>query len=296
MKLVIALAFMALNAQAGVLQLQEDKQFPNPGQIYVPGKDTGFSQYLAKSLRGTKKVALTFDDGPDAVTTPKLLDTLKKFNTKVTFFLLTDNITAETLPIVQRMIAEGHTIASHHHDHVSSDTKTEAAYRAGLKKSITKIARLEEEGNSEHKEIYYRFPYGAYGSKKLAYHHLNVMKDVSKELFGDNCINFVFWDIDTVDWLVEMTPDDITQNVMANIFGGTAYDFQRNSNGSYSKITLKINKPLGGGVVLMHDVHARSVDAVPKILQKFIEKGVEVVPLQEVDEYSYRGKECRLKI
>jgi peptidoglycan/xylan/chitin deacetylase (PgdA/CDA1 family) len=291
MKFFLILVFFISNVLAS-----DEKQFPNPGQIYIPGKDTGFSQYLAKSLRNTQKVALTFDDGPDAVTTPRLLDTLKKFNIKATFFLLTDNITDKTLPVVKRMVAEGHTIASHHHDHVNNDTRTEAVYRAGLKKSILVTAGLMEEENSLHREVYYRFPYGAYGSKNLTYHHMNVMKDVSQELFGDNCINFVFWDIDTVDWLEDMTPDEIAQNVMANIFGGTAYDFKKNSNGTYSKITLKINHPLGGGVVLMHDVHARSVDAVPKLLQKFIDKGVSVVPLQDVEEFSYHGKECRLKV
>ena len=291
MKAFLLLGLLALNSGRAT----DDKQFPNPGQIYIPGKDTGFSQYLTKSLKGTKKFVLTFDDGPDVLTTPRLLDTLKAYDTKATFFILTDRINDETLPIIKRMIAEGHNVASHHHDHVSSDTKTEAVYRAGLKKSILKTATLMEEENSLHREIYYRFPYGAYGSKSRSYHHLNVMKEVSRELFGDNCINFAFWDIDTVDWLEDMTPDDITQNVMANVFGGVAYDFKKKSNGTYVKEKYNISKPLGGGVILMHDVHARSVDAVPKILAKFKANNVEVVSLQEVEEYSYHGKECRLR-
>ncbi len=291
MKLLLLSAMVALTAHASAI---DDKQFPNPGQIYIPGKDTGFSQYLTKSLRGTKKVVLTFDDGPDAKNTPRLLDTLKRYEVKATFFVLTDSINTETLPIVKRMIAEGHNVASHHHDHVSSDTKTEAVYRAGLKKTITATARLLEEENALRREIYYRFPYGAYGSKTRAYHHLNVMKEVSQDLFGDNCINFAFWDIDTVDWLLDMSPDDIAQNVMANIIGGTGYEFKKNSNGTYSKVKITINKPIGGGVVLMHDVHARSVDSVPKLLERFKQNRVEVISLQDVEEFSYHGKECRL--
>ncbi|QDK42247.1 hypothetical protein DOM21_12505 [Bacteriovorax stolpii] len=291
MKWFLLAAFAAATAHAQVL---DEKQFPNPDQIYIPGKDIGFSKYLTKSLRGTKKVVLTFDDGPDATTTPRLLDTLKKYNVKATFFILTGNIDERTLPVVKRMIAEGHNVASHHHNHISSDTKTEAIYRAELKKSILTTATLIEEENSLNREIYYRFPYGAYGSKTRAYHHMNVMKDVSKELFNDNCINFAFWDIDTVDWLTDMTPDDIAQNVMANIVGGTGYDFKKNSNGTYYKVKINISKPLGGGVVLMHDVHARSVDSVPKLLEKFKQTGVEVLPIQEVEEFSYKGKECNL--
>lgn len=293
MKSLLLLALVAMTAYG--FSSPDEKQFPNPGQIYIPGKDTGFSQYLTKSLRGTKKVVLTFDDGPDAKNTPRLLDTLKRYDVKATFFILTDNINAETLPIVRRMIAEGHNVASHHHDHVSSDTKTEAVYRAGLKKTILVTATLMEEENALNREIYYRFPYGAYGSKTRSYHHLNVMKEVSQELFGDNCINFAFWDIDTVDWLADMSPDDIAQNVMANLTGGTGYDFKKNSNGTYSKVKINISKPIGGGVVLMHDVHARSVDAVPKILEKFKQNRVEVISLQDVEEFSYHGKECRLR-
>ena len=103
--LLLLFAFLSLNIYSQVPS--NERQFPNDGQIYIPGKDTGFSQYLAKSLRGTKKVVLTFDDGPDALTTPRLLDTLKKYNVKATFFVLTGSIDAKTLPIVKRMIAEG---------------------------------------------------------------------------------------------------------------------------------------------------------------------------------------------
>jgi peptidoglycan/xylan/chitin deacetylase (PgdA/CDA1 family) len=288
MKTLILITLLAFNTYAA-----DDRQFPNPDQIYIPGKDIGFSKYLTKSLRATNKIALTFDDGPDVNLTPKLLDTLKAYNVKATFFILTERINAQTLPIIKRMVAEGHNVASHHHDHISSDLKSETVYRAGLKKSILATAGIMEEENSLNREVYYRFPYGAYGSKKLAYHHMNVMKDVSKELFGDNCINFVFWDIDTADWLETITSAEITQGVMANFFGGTAYTFEY-KNGKYIKIKYTIKNPIGGGVSLMHDVHAHSVAAVPMMLEKFKEKGIEVVPLQEVEEFAYNGKECRL--
>ncbi len=294
MKNIIILLFLSFSTFIDAHDYEE-YQFPIPGQIYIPGKDIGFSKYLTKSMRGTHKLALTFDDGPDVVLTPRVLDTLKAYNVKATFFILTQKINKSTLPIIKRMIAEGHTVASHHHDHITSDNKTEAVYRAGLKQSVLATSTIMEEENSLTREIYYRFPYGAYGSKKLAYHHMNVMKEVSEELYGDNCINFVFWDIDTADWLTTITSEEITQNVMANLFGGVAYDFKF-TDGKYVKIKYNISKPIGGGVVLMHDVHLKSVNALPMILEKLKLKNVEVVPLQEVEEYAYNGKECRLKI
>ena len=45
----------------------------------------------------------------------------------------------------------------------------------------------------------------------------------------------------------------------------------------------------------MHDIHSRSVDTVEVLLKVFKDKGIEVVPLNEVSEYSYKGRDCRLK-
>jgi peptidoglycan/xylan/chitin deacetylase (PgdA/CDA1 family) len=272
-----------------------DKQFPEDGKVYRPGQDVGFDQYKAKSLMGTKKIVLTFDDGPDPIQTPRLLDILKKYNVKATFFMLSEKFTDKNMALIKRVAMEGHTIASHHHDHDNNNSKSESQYRAGLKDSILKIAKVMEEVNAPSREIYYRFPYGAYGAKSLSYHHFNVMKEVSQELFGDNCINFAFWDIDSLDWLKPMDQKDIIANVISNVEGGTAYNMVKGRfSGKSKKDKYTISHPMGGGVVLMHDIHARSVDAAEVLLKTLKQKGIEVVNLSDVEEYSYKGKECRL--
>lgn len=272
-----------------------DKQFPEDGKTYQAGTDTGFEQYKTRSLFGTKKVVLTFDDGPDTVNTPRLLAILKKYNVKATFFMLSEKFNAKTLPLIKDVAAQGHIVASHHHDHENNNGKDESTYRASLKESIINVAKVVEEF-SPGKEIYYRFPYGAYGAGSLNYHHFNVMKEVSQELFGDNCINFAFWDIDSLDWLKPMDQSDIISNILANVEGGTAYDMKKGRfSGKYKKEKYTITRPMGGGVVLMHDIHAKSVDSVEVLLKSFISRGIEVVPLNEVEEYSYKGRECRLK-
>lgn len=272
-----------------------DKQFPDDSKVYKSGTDGGFDQYKAKSLFGTKKIVLTFDDGPDAIQTPRLLDILKKYNVKATFFILTEKVNEKSLPLIKRIAGEGHIIASHHHDHENNNTKSEAAYKSELKKSILSIAKILEDIDAPDRELYYRFPYGAYGGGSLPYHHFNVMKEVSQELFGDNCINFAFWDIDSLDWLKPMDEKDVISNVLANIEGGTAYNMVKGKwSGKPKKEKYTIGHPIGGGVVLMHDIHARSVDTVETMLKVFQQKGIEVVPMNEVSEYSYKGKECRL--
>ena len=63
----------------------EIKQFPEDNLVYRPRVDIGFSQYRAPSLWGTKKVVLTFDDGPHITNTPKVLDILARYGVTATF-------------------------------------------------------------------------------------------------------------------------------------------------------------------------------------------------------------------
>jgi peptidoglycan/xylan/chitin deacetylase (PgdA/CDA1 family) len=60
----------------------------------------------------TRKVALTFDDGPDAATTPPILDELRRHGARATFFLITDRVKGRE-QLVQRIVAEGHEIGNH---------------------------------------------------------------------------------------------------------------------------------------------------------------------------------------
>src|SRR5687767_6904259 len=60
-------------------------------------------------------VYLTFDDGPNPVATPQLLDTLARHGVSATFFVIDKHITGETAPIVRRAFEEGHAVALHWH-------------------------------------------------------------------------------------------------------------------------------------------------------------------------------------
>src|SRR5262245_10714907 len=74
------------------------------------------------SYLATNSIVLTFDDGPDDVVTPRVLDILKTNGVKATFFVNTANFTnVATDPtaqaLIQRMVNEGHEIGNHtvHH-------------------------------------------------------------------------------------------------------------------------------------------------------------------------------------
>jgi len=286
----------ALALLSSISMSAEIKQFPEDSILYRPKVDVGFDQYRSASLKKSNKVALTFDDGPHITRTPKLLDILKAEDVKATFFVLTKNITDRTLPIVKRILDEGHILASHDHDHENNNNESEEEFHSELLKSVSLIETLKQEYGSDQISSYYRFPYGAYGKNKL-YHHFNVMKKVSDIIYGENCINFAFWDIDTSDWVPTITAKQIASNIMAHVKGGTAYrhKVKRTIFGStkYKIKKYKIKYPFGGGVALLHDIHERSIEATKIFIKEAKRRGVQIIPLNEVEEYSYKNKSCQ---
>lgn len=75
-----------------------------------------FTQSLSRGPANKKQIAITFDDGPMAEFTPKVLDILKAEGARATFFLIGKNI-AGNEAIVKRLISEGHTIGNHSFEH-----------------------------------------------------------------------------------------------------------------------------------------------------------------------------------
>tara|TARA_Y100001958_G_C21222637_1_gene547989 strand:+ start:484 stop:1398 length:915 start_codon:yes stop_codon:yes gene_type:complete len=270
-----------------------NKQFPADNYDYKPVQDIGIRQYEATSLHGTKKIVLTFDDGPNTHVTPKILDLLNKYNVKATFFINTSNLDSKKIPIAYRILEEGHILASHDFDHRDNNKENENVFREGLLRSIFDIKKLERNLGLVKKGIYFRFPYGYYGLN-AAYHHMNVIKEVSKKVYDENCINFVFWDIDTKDWGPGMTSLEISQNVKSYMMGGKATTVFMENNRWVKKI-INIQKPLMGGVVLLHDKREETYYATESILKMANDLNWDVVPLSSVKEFSFDKKECLIK-
>ena len=63
------------------------------------------------------KIFLTFDDGPEIASTGEILDTLKKFNIKATFFVIGENAKKNST-LIERMIKEGHAVGIHGNNHL----------------------------------------------------------------------------------------------------------------------------------------------------------------------------------
>jgi peptidoglycan/xylan/chitin deacetylase (PgdA/CDA1 family)/glycosyltransferase involved in cell wall biosynthesis len=84
-----------------------------------------------------RTIALTFDDGPDPVWTPKVLDILRRYKVKATFFV-TGQMTAREPALVRRMVAEGHEVGVHTFTH--PDLVYQSTARIDRELSLTQLA------------------------------------------------------------------------------------------------------------------------------------------------------------
>jgi peptidoglycan-N-acetylglucosamine deacetylase len=101
-------------------------------------------------------ISLTFDDGPDPVYTPQLLDLLNKYHVKATFFVLGSK--AERYPeLITRMHQEGHLVGVHNYLHRANALMTPWKVRIQLQHSIRTIEKII--GITP---IHYRPPWGIF--------------------------------------------------------------------------------------------------------------------------------------
>lgn len=291
MKNILALIAFLLTAATFAIGLHLPES-----RLYIPKVDIGYSQYNTPSIHNTNKYVLTFDDGPHATNTPKILDILKKYNVKATFFILTERLTPKTLPILKRILDEGHIASSHNHIHDHNNKIPEAVFKKNIKSSMIKLKKYYELAGHKMDTFYFRFPYAEYGGHK-DYHHMNVIQKVSEELFGKNCIHFVFWDIDSGDWIPNLTPTEVFKNIRAHHVGGeyTTYKLGRDNRGR--RVILKkpayIKHPTQGGVILQHDIQKRSVKGTELFLKYAKENNIDILPITEVEEFSYKNLGCK---
>lgn len=106
-------------------------------------------------------IALTFDDGPNPEYTPQLLDLLKKYGVKASFFVVGSKVKAYP-DIIKRMSQEGHTIGIHHFDHISSWLLSPFHLKKQLQMTEQAIVECTHE-----KVSFYRPPWGSFNIASL---------------------------------------------------------------------------------------------------------------------------------
>lgn len=154
--------------------------------------------------RGVSKehFALTFDDGPDAVYTAQLLDLLKRYDAKATFFVVGEN--AEKHPeMLSRMHEEGHLIGIHNYIHKTNWLMSPKEVRKQIQ-STTKIIR-DVTGMTTH---FYRPPWGI----------ANIF-DFAKR----NETQIVLWSGMFGDWRLRVGAERLSKRMMKKLRGGEVF-------------------------------------------------------------------------
>jgi peptidoglycan-N-acetylglucosamine deacetylase len=143
-----------------------------------------FAAALWKVRTKEKILYLTFDDGPISLVTPLVLDELKKYNAKATFFCIGKNI-AENPQVFKQILEEGHLVANHTQNHLNGWLTENNIYFENIGQCAemlnTAVADVAAE-NSNYKSIteglnYFRPPYG-----KLSITQYNFIKKLLRVL------------------------------------------------------------------------------------------------------------------
>ncbi len=181
-----------------------------------------YPSLLWKMPEGEKKLYLTFDDGPHHDITPRVLDLLKKFNAKATFFCIGKNIEANK-DVFERILAEGHSVGNHTYNH-------NKGWKTKTSDYIDSVNKTDEIINSFVKSTrrmnLLRPPYGKIKSSQI------------KKL--KNHYKLIAWSVISYDWDKNLKPDDCLKNVIENTSDGSIIVFHDSEKAENNMIpTLK---------------------------------------------------------
>jgi peptidoglycan/xylan/chitin deacetylase (PgdA/CDA1 family) len=207
------------------------------------GLQVGFKSYPRSLALEDHEIVLTFDDGPSAHTTPKILDALAAECVKATFFLVGRN--AEALPsVVKREVAEGHTVGHHSFSH-PAQTLRQMSQKAAQEEILKGIAADDKAayGTSAGapKVPFFRFP-GFADTPEL----VTWLSSRNIGVFGAD-----FW---ASDWL-NLTADAERALILERL------DQEKR------------------GILLLHDTKQQTAAMLPGLLRELKQRGYKIVTL-----------------
>ena len=177
-------------------------------------------------------IAMTFDDGPSSQTTPRLLALLEEFDLQVTFFVVGRMVNQN--PGVLKQIAR----AKQQHEicnHSWKHSNFKQLTDREIRSEIEDTQKAVEDivGAAKASKIV-RPPYGAIKQKQKEF----ISKELGYKIIG--------WDVDPKDWSAGRTSKQITEHVT-----------------TFTK---------DGQVILAHDIHRRTIEAMPETLKTLKKK------------------------
>lgn len=197
-----------------------------------------------------KKVALTFDDGPDSVYTPQILDILRENKVKATFFLIGER--AKLFPdVVKRMAKEGHIIGNHSMTHPNIIKLNDQQTAKEIKDCENIIKSL-----AGYRPALFRSPYGSLDPEKV-------------RAIGKLKVKIIAWNVDSLDWK-SLTAEQVKTNILENVREGSII-LQHSSGSEKENLT-------------------GSVAALKDIIKTLKKEGYKFVTVPELLDIPYKKK------
>ncbi len=152
--------------------------------------------------RKEKCIYLTFDDGPIPEATPFVLETLKRFDAKATFFCIGDNIKKHP-DIFRQIIQAGHQVGNHTFNHLNGWGTDDDTYI----ENVLWCQKLTQ-------TPFFRPPYGKIKRSQVS----NLKSQISN-------LNIIMWDVLSGDFDLTLNPEKCLQNVLKHAQNGSIIIF-----------------------------------------------------------------------
>lgn len=211
---------------------------------FIPEYNENAQEEIKNLYYSTEKLAyLTFDDGPSATITPKILDILKNEGIPATFFVVGTRV--DMYPnLVKRAYEEGHYIANHSYTHTYSEIykSTDTIFQEFVDCENSVRNAL---GIPDYQMYLFRYPGGSSGGKYAD------VKNESKSLLNSYGVTYTNWNCMTGDAEGKNTVEDQLEELKLTMEGDDAI------------------------IVLMHDASDKqvTVDALPSVIAYLREQG-----------------------
>ena len=187
-----------------------------------------FPNIIWKNKTDEKKIWLTFDDGPEEEVTEFILETLKKFNIKASFFLIGKKI-QEFPELTKEIIKEGHIVGNHSFSHLNGFKSKNEEYIYDIELGQKLINEKLVEMGITNKIKIFRPPYG-----RILPQQIKSLKENYK---------IVMWDVFSWDFKKNISPEKIYSNVIDNVVEGSILVFH-NNNKSLENLKLTLEDTL----------------------------------------------------
>lgn len=201
--------------------------------------------FVVKDIHNTGTIYLTFDDGPSNKITANILDTLKSYDIKATFFVTGSGPDS----LIKRAYDEGHTMGLHTYSHRYQDIyANDETFFNDFGKISNRIFSI-----TKHDSKIFRFAGGSSNTISRRYNK-GIISRVAQELTNQG-YRYFDWHIDSDDAKTSTTTDDVYYQVINNLTKNT------------------------DNIVLMHDNKSKTNEALPKIIKYAIEEGYYFKPI-----------------